>query len=70
MFLEFHGSDIRWAFCRKPYLDMDMPLINEKYRKEIKNSISSNAFKIYSVPLIFLELGACTIIGFLIFVSG
>lgn len=40
VFLEFHGSDIRWAFCRKPYLDMDMPLINEKYRKEIKYKLS------------------------------
>lgn len=39
VFFEFHGSDIRWVFCRKKYPYMDMPPVNEKYRKELKRKL-------------------------------
>lgn len=41
IFLEFHGSDIRWVFQRRHYPYMDMPPINEKYKKQLKHKISS-----------------------------
>lgn len=40
IFLEFHGSDVRWVFLRKKYPYMDMPPINERYQKELKYKLS------------------------------
>ena len=36
VFMEFHGSDIRWAFNREPYPHWEMPSENPKRQKKIK----------------------------------
>lgn len=36
VFMEFHGSDIRWSFNREPYPHWEMPPENPKRQKKIK----------------------------------
>ncbi len=40
IYLEFHGSDVRWVYNRKAYPYMDMPPTNRKQQKKIENMIS------------------------------
>lgn len=36
VFMEFHGSDIRWSFNREPYEHLEMPKENPKRQRKIK----------------------------------